>query len=88
MITNEYLNILGRFFDKKTALDMPQVCRTMSTMSRVGKVDPILNLGAIGLQRYKRMRFMDDRFAKALDKLYAGFFLDISCPFKKSGKNH
>lgn len=34
MIKNEYLNILRRFFDKKTVLDMPQVYRALSTMSR------------------------------------------------------
>lgn len=34
MIKNEYLNILRRFFDKKMVLDMSQVCRTLSTMSR------------------------------------------------------
>jgi hypothetical protein len=34
MIKNEYLNILRRFFDKKTVLDMSQVCNTVSTMSR------------------------------------------------------
>jgi hypothetical protein len=34
MIKNEYLNILRRSFDKKTVLDMTQVCRTVSTMSR------------------------------------------------------
>jgi hypothetical protein len=34
MIKNAYLNILMRFFDKETVLDMPQVSRTLSTMSR------------------------------------------------------
>ena len=34
MIRNEFLNILMRFFDKKTVLDMPQVYSTLSTMSR------------------------------------------------------
>ena len=34
MIKNEYINILRRFFDKKTVLDMPHVCSTLSTMSR------------------------------------------------------
>lgn len=34
MIKNEYLNILRRFFDKKTVLDMPQVYGSLSTMSR------------------------------------------------------
>ena len=34
MIKNEYLNILRRFFDKKTVLDMPQVNMTVSSMSR------------------------------------------------------
>lgn len=34
MIKNEYLNILKRSFDKKTVLDMPHVCMSVSTMSR------------------------------------------------------
>lgn len=34
MIKNEYLNILSRFFDKKTVLNMSEVCRALSTMSR------------------------------------------------------
>lgn len=29
-----------------------------------------INLGAIGLQRYKHLQFTDDRYARALDKLY------------------
>jgi hypothetical protein len=31
---NEYLYILRKLFDKKTVLDMPQVCMALSTMSR------------------------------------------------------
>ena len=34
MIKNEYLNILRKLFDKKTVLDMTQVCMALSTMSR------------------------------------------------------
>lgn len=31
---NEYLYILRKLFDKKTVLDIPQVCMALSTMSR------------------------------------------------------
>ena len=34
MRKDECLNTLRKFFDKKTVLDMPQVYRTLSTMSR------------------------------------------------------
>lgn len=32
---NQYLYILRQVFDKKTVLDMPQVCLALSTMSRI-----------------------------------------------------
>jgi hypothetical protein len=35
MTKKEYLNLLRALFDKKKVLDMPQVCMTLSTMSRI-----------------------------------------------------